>query len=194
MDIKNLLTQLQNGEIEIDKAIEQLNELKKDMVPRSRLNEKIAEIDSLNAEITKRDSQIDELSKSNEKDDELKIQLEQLQKDNEAWATKYKESKLDNAIKLAVAKEANDANDILSFINRDNLEITEDGAIKGLDDAITQIKEAKPYLFQPVKPTGKRPQDGETQVVTREQFANMTYSQRVDLQAKQPDLYAQLTK
>nr|WP_262534724.1 hypothetical protein [Staphylococcus aureus] len=40
MDIKNLLTQLQNGEIEIDKAIEQLNELKKDMVPRSRLNEK----------------------------------------------------------------------------------------------------------------------------------------------------------
>ncbi|UXV49015.1 phage scaffolding protein (plasmid) [Staphylococcus aureus] len=148
---------------------------------------KIAEIDSLNAEITKRDSQIDELSKSNEKDDELKIQLEQLQKDNEAWATKYKESKLDNAIKLAVAKEANDANDILSFINRDNLEITE-------DDAITQIKEAKPYLFQPVKPTGKRPQDGETQVVTREQFANMTYSQRVDLQDKQPDLYAQLTK
>ena len=44
--------------------------------------------------------------------------------------TKYKETQLNNAVKLAVAKEANDANDILAFINKDELELVDDGTVK----------------------------------------------------------------
>ena len=38
-----------------------------------------------------------------------------------------KELKLNNAIKLAVAKDANDANDILLMLDKSNLELQEDG-------------------------------------------------------------------
>ena len=54
--------------------------------------------------------------------------------------TKYKETQLNNAVKLAVAKEANDANDILAFINKDELELVDDGTVKGLDEAIKRLK------------------------------------------------------
>ena len=56
----------------------------------------------------------------------------------------YKQSQL--AV-VAVAKDANDADDILAFINKDELELQDDGTVKGLDKAIETLKEAKPYLY-----------------------------------------------
>ena len=41
-----------------------------------------------------------------------------------------------------VAKEANDANDILAFINKDELELVDDGTVKGLDEAVETLKES----------------------------------------------------
>ncbi|WP_460910886.1 phage scaffolding protein, partial [Staphylococcus aureus] len=79
-------------------------------------------------------------------DSEIQKELEELKNQNSEWETKYKETQLNNAVKLAVAKEANDANDILAFINKDELELVDDGTVKGLDEAIKTLKESKPYL------------------------------------------------
>ncbi|MDU4450745.1 MAG: phage scaffolding protein, partial [Staphylococcus lugdunensis] len=153
MDLYALLGQFKDGEIDKQKVIDAIDESKSGMVPRSRLNDKNAEIDELKAEITNRDEQIAKLHDSVKDDSELQKELDELKDKNAEWQTKYQESQLNNAVKLAVAKDANDADDILAFINKDELELQDDGKVKGLDKAIESLKESKPYLFAESKPS-----------------------------------------
>lgn len=183
MDLYALLGQFKDGKIDEQKVIDAIDESKSDMVPRSRLNDKNAEIDELKAEITNRDEQIAKLQDSVKDDSELQKELDELKDKNAEWQTKYQESQLNNAVKLAVAKDANDADDILSLINKDELELQDDGNVKGLDKAIESLKESKPYLFSESKPSGRTPDDGKSVNggVTQEEFNNMSVAERTDL-------------
>ena len=183
MDLYALLGQFKDGEIDKQKVIDAIDESKSGMVPRSRLNDKNAEIDELKAEITNRDEQIAKLQDSVKDDSELQKELDELKDKNAEWQTKYQESQLNNAVKLAVAKDANDADDILAFINKDELELQDDGNVKGLDKAIESLKESKPYLFAESKPSGRTPDDGKSVNggVTQEEFNNMSVAERTDL-------------
>lgn len=183
MDLYALLGQFKDGEIDKQKVIDAIDESKSGMVPRSRLNDKNAEIDELKAEITNRDEQIAKLQDSVKDDSELQKELDEVKNQNAEWQTKYKESQLNNAVKLAVAKDANDADDILAFINKDELELQDDGNVKGLDKAIESLKESKPYLFVESKPSGRTPDDGKNVNggVTQEEFNNMSVAERTNL-------------
>lgn len=183
MDLYALLGQFKDGEIDKQKVIDAIDESKSGMVPRSRLNDKNAEIDELKAEITNRDEQIAKLHDSVKDDSELQKELDELKDKNAEWQTKYQESQLNNAVKLAVAKDANDADDILAFINKDELELQDDGNVKGLDKAIESLKESKPYLFAESKPSGRTPDDGKNVNggITQEKFNNMSVAERTDL-------------
>ncbi|MGC7727855.1 phage scaffolding protein [Staphylococcus epidermidis] len=183
MDLYALLGQFKDGEIDKQKVIDAIDESKSGMVPRSRLNDKNAEIDELKAEITNRDEQIAKLHDSVKDDSELQKELDELKDKNAEWQTKYQESQLNNAVKLAVAKDANDADDILAFINKDELELQDDGKVKGLDKAIESLKKSKPYLFAESKPSGRTPDDGKSVNggVTQEEFNNMSVAERTNL-------------
>ncbi|MCG2325804.1 phage scaffolding protein [Staphylococcus epidermidis] len=183
MDLYALLGQFKDGEIDKQKVIDAIDESKSGMVPRSRLNDKNAEIDELKAEITNRDEQIAKLQDSVKDDSELQKELDEVKKQNAEWQTKYQESQLNNAVKLAVAKDANDADDILAFINKDELELQDDGNVKGLDKAIESLKESKPYLFVESKPSGRTPDDGKNVNggLTQEEFNNMSVAERTNL-------------
>lgn len=183
MDLYALLGQFKDGEIDKQKVIDAIDESKSGMVPRSRLNDKNAEIDELKAEITNRDEQIAKLQDSVKDDSELQKELDELKDKNAEWQTKYQESQLNNAVKLAVAKDANDADDILAFINKDELELKDDGNVKGLDKAIESLKESKPYLFAESKPSGRTPDDGKNVNggITQEEFNNMSVAERTNL-------------
>lgn len=183
MDLYALLGQFKDGEIDKQKVIDAIDESKSGMVPRSRLNDKNAEIDELKAEITNRDEQIAKLQDSVKDDSELQKELDEVKNQNAEWQTKYQESQLNNAVKLAVAKDANDADDILAFINKDELELQDDGNVKGLDKAIESLKESKPYLFAESKPSGRTPDDGKNVNggLTQEEFNNMSVAERTNL-------------
>ncbi|MGX0208456.1 phage scaffolding protein [Staphylococcus epidermidis] len=183
MDLCALLGQFKDGKIDEQKVIDAIDESKSDMVPRFRLNDKNAEIDELKTEITNRDEQIAKLQDSVKDDSELQKELDELKDKNAEWQTKYQESQLNNAVKLAVAKDANDADDILAFINKDELELQDDGNVKGLDKAIESLKESKPYLFAESKPSGRTPDDGKNVNggVTQEEFNNMSVAERTNL-------------
>ncbi|HAR7274186.1 TPA: phage scaffolding protein [Staphylococcus aureus] len=195
MDLYTLLGQFKDGEIDKQKVIDAIDESKSGMVPRSRLNDKNTEIEELKEEISKRDEQIVKLQDSVKDDSEIQKELEELKNQNSELETKYKETQLNNAVKLAVAKEANDANDILAFINKDELELADDGTVKGLDKAVETLKESKPYLFASSKPTGNSPQQGDnpTGKPTKEDFKKMTYTEQVELLNSDPDLYRELS-
>lgn len=183
MDLYALLGQFKDGKIDEQKVIDAIDESKSDMVPRFRLNDKNAEIDELKTEITNRDEQIAKLQDSVKDDSELQKELDELKDKNAEWQNKYQESQLNNAVKLAVAKDANDADDILAFINKDELELQDDGNVKGLDKAIESLKESKPYLFAESKPSGRTPDDGKNVNggITQEEFNNMSVAERTDL-------------
>ncbi|HAR7142613.1 TPA: hypothetical protein I2T90_07120 [Staphylococcus aureus] len=194
MDLYTLLGQFKDGEIDKQKVIDAIDESKSGMVPRSRLNDKNTEIEELKEEISKRDEQIVKLQDSVKDDSEIQKELEELKNQNSEWETKYKETQLNNAVKLAVAKEANDANDILAFINKDELELADDGTVKGLDEAIETLKESKPYLFVSSKPTGNTPQGGGNpdSGVTKEKFDNMSVAERNELYLNDRETFEKL--
>lgn len=196
MDLNALLEQFSNGEVDKQKVVDAIEEQNSGMVPRSRLNDKNTEIKDLKEELTNRDKQIETLEKSVKQDSELQNELEQLKQTNADWQTKYQESQLNNAIKLGVAKDANDPNDILAFVNKDGLEVQEDGEVKGLDDALSNLRESKPYLFAETKPTGTSPIDGKnpTGGITKEQFNKMGVAERNELFTSNPDTYNQLAQ
>ena len=196
MDLNAVLTQFENGEIDKQKVIDSVEEMNSGMVPRSRLNDKNAEIKDLKEEMTNRDEQIEKLEKSVDQDSELQKELEQLKQANTDWQEKYQKSQLNNAIKLGVAKDANDPNDILAFIKTDDLELQDDGKVKGLDDALNNLRESKPYLFAQTKPTGRKPEDGSnpSNTITKEQFENMGVAERVELYNNNPDAYNQFVQ
>ncbi|EGQ4460383.1 hypothetical protein DMN15_10445 [Staphylococcus pseudintermedius] len=153
------------------------------------------QLDKANKELDNRDEQITDLQKAKDGDNqELKDKLEQYKQSNAQYEADMKELKLNNAVKLAVAKEANDANDILAFINKDELELQEDGEVKGLKEAVKLLKESKPYLFAETKPTGSSPKEGKsvTGGITQEQFDNMTVSQRAELYINDKETYEKL--
>ncbi|MBY7665071.1 phage scaffolding protein [Staphylococcus agnetis] len=194
MDLKALLEQFKNGEVDEQKVLDAFDESQSGMVPRSRLNDKNAEIKDLKAEITNRDEQIANLQKSVKDESEIQKELDKVKQENADWQTKYEETQLNNAIKLAVAKDANDANDVLLMLDKSNLELQEDGTVKGLEDAVKALQESKPYLFADNKATGRTPNDGDAinTGITKEQFDEMTVAQREDLFYNHRETYDKL--
>lgn len=194
MDLYALLGQFKDGEIEKQKVIDEIDKSKSDMVPRSRLNDKNAEIKEIKEELSKRDEQIAKLQNSVKDDSELQKELEELKQSNAEWQDKYKQSQLNNAIKLAVAKDANDADDVLKFVNNDELELQDDGTVKGLDKAIETLKESKPYLFAQQQATGRTPSDGDNPKggISQEQFNAMSFDEKQDLYTKDPEQFNKL--
>ncbi|PTF19879.1 hypothetical protein BUY42_02165 [Staphylococcus devriesei] len=194
MELSALLDQFANGEIDKQKVLDTVDESQSGMVPRSRLNDKNAEIKDLKTEITNRDKQIADLEKSVKDESEIQKELDKVKQENADWQTKYEETQLNNAIKLAVAKEANDANDVLLMLDKSNLELQEDGNVKGLEDAVKALQESKPYLFADNKATGRTPNDGDpiNTGITKEQFDEMTVAQREDLFYNHRETYDKL--
>ena len=126
------------------------------------------EIGGLKEEIQNRDGQIDVLSKTAGTSEELTKELERVKGENANWQDKYSKSQLQANVKLAVAKEANDANDILFFVNMENLKLNDDGSVEGLEDQLKTLKDSKPYLFNasiqqdPADPAGAQGDPGQT--------------------------------
>ncbi|MCG1828853.1 phage scaffolding protein [Staphylococcus epidermidis] len=169
----------------VQKIVDEHHDTLRDFKNKAEKTESLQEqLDKANEELDNRDKQITDLQKAKDGDNqELKDKLANYEKENAQYKADMKELKLNNAVKLAVAKDANDADDILAFINKDELELQDDGNVKGLDKAIESLKESKPYLFAESKPSGRTPDDGKNVNggVTQEEFNNMSVAERTNL-------------
>lgn len=169
----------------VQKIVDEHHDTLRDFKNKAEKTESLQEqLDKANKELDNRDKQITDLQKAKDGDNqELKDKLANYEKENAQYKADMKELKLNNAVKLAVAKDANDADDILAFINKDELELQDDGNVKGLDKAIESLKESKPYLFAESKPSGRTPNDGKNVNggITQEEFNNMSVAERTNL-------------
>ena len=119
------------------------------------------------------------------------------------------ETKIKGALKVALLSEKALDIDYLSYkVNEKlkaegkTLELDESEKIKGWDDILSGLKTQHPTMFEStatggrkVLDGGKLPgSDGGTVTVTKEQFAQMGYNERLKLKQENVQLFKQLTK
>lgn len=121
-------------------------------VPKTRFDEVNNSKKELEKTVKERDTQLETLKKSTGDNEELKKQIETLQADNKKkdddYQAQIKELQISNAIKLAVADKAQDADLVASLFDKSKLILGDDGKVTGLEEQLKVIKEGKPFLFK----------------------------------------------
>lgn len=202
MDLKELL-----GEDLHTQVIAKLGDKKVmlddgNFIPKSRFDEVIEQKNTYKTQVDTVNSQLEDLKKKNKDNTELQTQITDWQTKYNQAEGKVKEISLNSAIKLSSIKAgANDPTDILLMLDKSKFEIDESGNVKGLEEQLTALKASKSYLFTAIDPNGTGGSKGNggkakdsLDVVTKEQFAKMTYKDRMNLYSTNPVLYQELQK
>lgn len=166
------------------------------MLPKSRLDEAIAERDNYKTQLIDRDKQLKELEKSVGDNKELKEQIEKLQKDNKEASDKYfrdlHDLQLNNAVELAITgAKGKNGKAIKALLNLEKAEI-KDGKVIGLEEQLTKLKESDGYLFEiaspapETNPAGFTPGQGNTNPAGEN--GPKTYSQMMAMLNENPGL------
>ncbi len=158
----------------------------KGYVPKSRLDEVIADRDGLKDQVTERDKQIAELGKSAGDNQVLKEQITQLQADNKKAADEYAANiaqiRLDNAVELALTgAKAKNGKAVRALLDQSKIKVGEDGTVEGLDAQIKAIQKSDAYLFdtgEPAQPQykGVVPKEGDGKPAQKS-VKEMTYAE-----------------
>jgi myosin heavy subunit len=201
--MKELLEKLANGEATVDDVLKAIDEADKDKVPRTRLNDKIDEIKELQGQLSDRDKQLKDLSKKADGNEDLQAQIKQLQEDNKKVKDDYEQKLTEKTFDFSLEKALADAKAknpkaVKALLNKETIKLDGDKLL-GLEEQLKTLQESDGYLFgeeQPAglkgrqaHPPGQKPATG----VTKEQFAQMGYSDRVQLFNDNPELYKQLS-
>ena len=140
-----------DGQLDQEELIKDINkEFPKYAVPKDQYNAVAEAKKKLEKDIAERDNQLEELKKIDA--DGLKAEIERLQQENkaakEAYENELKEIQLNNAIKLAINGKVHDEDIVSQLIKKDELVLSEDGKVIGLDEQINSLKESKSFLFK----------------------------------------------
>lgn len=144
---------------------------------------------------------IDSLKQSNLANDNLQKEVEtykaKVQEIEIAAAEKVKTLTLDNAIKSKLNEFDNKYHGLLEkAFDRHTLQVDEQGNVIGLDEQYNSIKDTYSDLLI-AKVAGRtpvNPQGNNKWLISKEQFNQMSYKERMDLYNTNPDTYKQLSE
>lgn len=168
--------------------------------------------DSLNDLLTGKQTELDtanaliaDLQKKTKDNEDLQGKFSAYQTEIAQLQAKLLESQINGALKVALlSAKAHDIDYVTFKINEKlksegkQLELDENGNIKGWDDILSGIKIQHPSQFEKANsvqveanplPTPDKTNTG----ITKEEFAKMGYQSRLKLKQEQPDVYAQMT-
>lgn len=119
-------------------------------VPKSQYNTLAETKIKLENDIKDRDIQLEGLKEVDAAG--LQAEIIRLQGENttakETYQKELKDLQLTNAIKLALSGKVHDEDLASQLIKKDELILSEEGKVVGLDDQITSLKESKSFLFK----------------------------------------------
>lgn len=152
-----------DGELNQEELIKDINkEFPKYAVPKEQYNTLAETKKKLEKDIETRDKQLEDLKKIDVED--LQKQIETLQEENktakETYENELRELQLSNAIKLAINGKVHDEDIVSQLIKKDELVLSEDGKVVGLDEQINSLKETKGFLFIEEKQDEQEEQPG----------------------------------
>lgn len=122
----------------------------KGFIPKSRFDEVNEAKKKLEQDIKTRDEQLEELKKIDAAG--LKAEIEKLQQENKATKEKYeaelRQLRINNAVERAlIASKAKNIKAVKALLDLENVELDEDGNIKGLDKQIKKLQESEDSSF-----------------------------------------------
>jgi DNA repair exonuclease SbcCD ATPase subunit len=151
MEMKELLESLVNGDKTIDEVVEALEKDQKNMVPRSRLNDKNNEIKDLKQQLDDRDTQLKDLSTKATGNEELQKQIQDLQAANDQAKQEY-EAKLSQQTydftldRALMSAKARNPKAVKALLDMESIKL--DGeSLLGLNEQLDALKESDSYLF-----------------------------------------------
>ena len=187
------------------KVVEMSADEMKGMIPKSRLDEVIAERDNAknsNADLLK---QLSAIQKENGDVQSLKDKIKELEdgaKEKEkTHAQEIQTMKINNAVDNALnGAKALNAKAVKALLNLEKAELAEDGTVKGLAEQIKALQEAddSKFLFGSSAPAMKGAKVGESasddvdKGMTIEKFRKMTPAERYSYSLSNPNEYKQM--
>ena len=147
---------------------------------------------------------IESLQKSNKGNEALQTQISDYQTKMEQLQKELQETKIESAINvglLAAGVKPEDVDYVTFKLKaKGDIELDDQGNIKGWDDKVAGLKTQFPANF--ISAGGKKyeehklPDDDNRNVetITQEQFNKMGYNSRVELKKNNPEQYSQLMK
>lgn len=127
--------------------VETINEIMKEH--GKTVGRKDTQIDELEKDLENRDKQLKDLESNPKIDPELQKKVNEYSEENKKLKDERRDIILNAAIEVATAKDAHNPKAVLKLIDRESLEVQDDGTIKGLDEAISSLRETDSYLFTP---------------------------------------------
>lgn len=156
MDLKELLGEelFQQVNEKIETAEDDVKLMVNDgsYVPRERLNDKNDKIELLEQQIKERDNQIEQLKNDTQTSEELQQKIEELQEKNEQTQKeleeKLQQQTLESEIDKALLKNnARNPQAVKALLDMEEVKLTDDGGVKGLDNQLEKLQEEESYLF-----------------------------------------------
>ncbi|UZT28562.1 putative minor structural protein [Bacillus phage vB_BceS_LY5] len=122
------------------------------MIPKSRLDDKIAELNAANETIKERDKQLTDLGEKAKGHEELQKQITDLteanQKAAEEYAATLAKKDYDHALSKALSgTKAKNVKALTALLDLDKVKL-EGESLTGLDEQINALKESDAYLFE----------------------------------------------
>ncbi len=190
--INDIISKLKKEKIELHDNI--VNDDDNKWIPKSRLDTVIEQRNEFEVSNKELQKTIQKLQKSVTTSEEDKLLIQQLQDQLEQSTDKIRELKVNSAVKdVALKYKAKDVNDILRFLDTNKIDVEN---VDAIEQEIKTLSETKAYLFGADKLGGRDPHvkdDKDTNIgITKEQFAKMTYKERVKLANEKPEVYDKL--
>lgn len=165
-----------------------------------RYNKLKGDFDNLTEQHGESTKLIEELKKSSKGNEDLQGKITSYEGQISNLQEQLKQSQLDSAIKISLLEAKVSDVDYMTFKLKEKgeLELGEDGHIKGIDDKIAALKTQFPAQFETAKgglkvdPLELPKQNNTEPTITKEQFNKMGYDSRVKLKEENPELYANL--
>lgn len=156
------------------------------------------DFDNLTAEHEKSTTLIGELQKETGSNEALQGKIADYQAQVEQLQTDLKTAQVEGAIKVALLDAKVDDIEYMTFKLKEKgeIDLDEQGHIKGIEDKIAGLKTQFPAHFESaatkkIEENKLENHDG-TGTVTKEQFNKMTYGDRLNLFNENPELYNEL--
>lgn len=169
-------------------------------IPKSRFNEVNEARKELDKKLAEKDKQLTEISKKYSENQDLVKEIEELKASNakavEEYESKLKANEFNYALDTALnGAKCRNLKSVKANLDMDSIKF-ENGKLEGLDSQLKALKESDSYLFEDVVPAntggvGNFARGGK-QAITKEQFANMSYTEKVNLFNNNKELYDSL--
>ena len=202
--VETALNAYNGNEANKDKQIKLANLGSGEYVGKGKYDSLQALLDGKTTELDTANGLIAELKKGTKGNEDLQGKITGYETQVQQLQAELEKTKLENAIQLALRDAKAVDPDYLAFKLRekysaDELTLDENGKVKGMDDKLAGLKTQFPAQFEGSSSKkvieNKLPDDqGGGDSVTKDDFAKMSYQERLKLFNENPDTYAELTK